>query len=104
MAATRLRRRGLCLHAELFEVQVSLDAAQDVVADLVAVPQIEDRVPLGLDHRVANGAVLDQLLLGSRGSARPTPTVSRQFLAVSGRSPIVKVAGPVGVLRPQRVD
>ena len=59
----------LGLHTELFEVQVALDAAQDVVADLVVIPQIDDRVALGLDHRVANGAVLDQLLLGSRGSA-----------------------------------
>ena len=64
-AATRLRRLGLCLHAELFEVQVALDAAQDVVADLLAIPQIDDRFTFGLDHRVANGAVLDQFLLGS---------------------------------------
>ena len=65
-AATRLRRRGLCLHAELFEVQVALDAAQDVVADRVAISQIDNRVALGLDHRVANGAVLNQLLLSGR--------------------------------------
>src|ERR1700730_4959414 len=90
-------RLGLRLHAELFEVQVALDAAQDVVADLVVIPQIDDRVALGLDHRVANGAVIDQLLLGSRGSVRPTPAVSWRSLAVSGRSPIVEVAGAVGV-------
>ena len=60
-------RRGsehLRFHAELFQVQVALDAAQDVVADLAAIAQVEDGVALGLDHRVANGAVLDQLLLG----------------------------------------
>ena len=55
----------LSLYAELFEVQVSLDAAQDVVADFVTIPQIDDRVALGLDHGVANGAMLDQFLLGS---------------------------------------
>src|SRR5438445_8064601 len=104
MAATRLRRRGLCLHAELFEVQVSLDAALDVVADLLAIPQIDDRVALGLDHRVANGTVLDQLLLGSRGSGRPTRTGLRRFLAISGRYPVLEMAGAVRVLRSQRVD
>jgi hypothetical protein len=55
---------GLCLHAQLFEVQVALDAALDVVADLFAISQVDDCVALGLDHRVPNGAVLDQLLLG----------------------------------------
>ena len=56
---------ALGFHTELFQVQVAFDASQDVVADLAAIAQVEDGVPLGLDHRVANGAVLDQLLFGS---------------------------------------
>src|SRR5260370_20517611 len=96
MAATRLRRLGLCLHAELFEVQVALDAAQDVVADVVAITQIEDRGPLGLDHRVANGAVLDQLLLACCGSAPLTLGNYWRSLACDGGSSSVATAGPAG--------
>src|SRR5260370_42592691 len=95
MPATRLRRLGLCLHAELFEVQVSLDAAQDVVADFAAIPQIDDRAALDLDHRVANGA--DARSTTATRSPRTSSISRRAHLTMPRISQAIHVAAVGGV-------
>jgi hypothetical protein len=52
------------LHADLLEIELSLDAPEHVVVDGAAVTHQQDRLALGVDHRAPDLPVLDQLLLG----------------------------------------
>src|SRR3954471_15842121 len=52
------------LRAELLEVEVPLDPAHDLVRDLPDIAHADDLLPLGIDHRSPDLAVLQELLLG----------------------------------------
>ena len=62
------------LPPQLVEVEVALDRAQRVVADLAAVAQLEDREPLGGDDRTPDLVVLQLLDLLGRVSS-PVPSM-----------------------------
>ena len=64
------RAAGSSLHAELLEIELLLDGAQDEVVDLAAIAQLDDRRPLGADHPALDLLVLDPLLAPLGGLVR----------------------------------
>ena len=54
---------ALAFHPQLLEVQVALDPRQASSSISPRLPQLEHGAALGVDHRAADQAVLQQLLL-----------------------------------------
>ena len=56
--ACRLNDRLTAAEENQLEIEVALNAAHHVVADDVAIAEVEERPALGVDHRRSNPAIL----------------------------------------------
>jgi len=99
----RTRASPSRFHADLLQVELTLDVPEHVVVDGAPVAHRQHRLALGVEHRAPDLPVLDQLLLGL--AARRLVELLDVLRSVTVRSPQLVEQRPMpGPLLVQRVD